>query len=70
MLQVVRKKILMTIRMYCSTSIIMSSAMKPTQTKHVTSSDCMYSFSQINLAIRKADGNIKKLTPWSSILLL
>jgi len=55
MLQIVRKKILMAI-----TSISMSSAMKPTQTKHVTSSECTYSFSQINLALKKADGNIKK----------
>jgi len=70
MLQVLRKKILMAMIMYCSTSISMPSAMKPTRRKRVLSSECTYSFSQINLAIRKVDRNIKKkLTPWGSIIL-
>ena len=63
-----RKKILMAVRMYCSTSISMPPAMKPTQRTLVSSIECTYSFSQFNLAIRKADGNIKKLTPRNSIL--
>jgi len=68
MLQVVRKKILMAVRMCCSAGIRMPSAMESTQRK-VSSSECTYSFSQINLAIRKAEENIKKLTPRSCILL-